>query len=106
MVKHRKHGRKQFDMQPVKISSAVMFVDGGVISSTAEAALPLNSFRMRQQHDGGWKNRKEADREAERKSDTKGDRLEVIKGWGITSVGNISGVKHTHTCRHTHKYRQ
>ena len=53
MVKHRQKGRKQFDMQPVKISVAVMFVDEGVISKTAEAALLLNSYRVRQQQDGG-----------------------------------------------------
>lgn len=51
--KHKNKGQKQFDMQPVKISIAVMFVDEGVVSNTAEAALLLNSCRMRQQHDGG-----------------------------------------------------
>lgn len=75
MVKHRQKGRKQFDMQPVKISVAVMFVDEGVISKTAEAALLLNSYRVRQQQDGGLKNRKKKkNREAERRRDMDGDR--------------------------------
>lgn len=67
-----------------------MFVDEGVVSNTAEAALLLNSCRMRQQHDGGQE--KKTDTEAERRSDTKGDGLKVIKGWRMTSVGNISGT--------------
>lgn len=45
------------DKQSIKISIAVMFVDEGVISKTAEAALLLNNCRMRQQQDGGQKNR-------------------------------------------------
>lgn len=39
MVKYRKEAWKPFDMQPVEISLAVMFVDEGVIYKTAEAAL-------------------------------------------------------------------
>lgn len=100
--KHKNKGQKQFDMQPVKISIAVMFVDEGVVSNTVEAALLLNSCRMRQQHDGGQK--KNPDTEAERRRDTKGDRLKVIKGWQITSVGNISGTEHIHTYRHTNTH--
>lgn len=45
MVERRADNGKQFDMQPAKISIAVMFVDECVISKTAEAALLLNSYR-------------------------------------------------------------
>ncbi len=81
-------------MPPVKMNIAVMFVDEGVIYKTAEAALWLNSYRMRQQQDGdgGRTTETKTDKEAERRSDMKTDRLKVIKGWGMTSVGNIAGT--------------
>ncbi len=50
---------------------------------------PTQQLQKRQQQRGRLE---KTVREAERRSDTKGDRLKVIKGWGMTSVRNISGT--------------
>lgn len=65
----------------------------------------LNSYKMRQQHDGQLQKRKMVGSQEDRRA-TRRNRLKVIKGWGMTSAGNISGTYHaltlpqpqTHTC--------
>lgn len=86
--KKRKHKKKQSDLHPVKISSALMFVDEGDVWKTAEAALPLTSCGKRQRQDV---------EQRRRRGGTKGDRLKVIKGWQMTSPLGIYQVLSTYT---------